>query len=344
MKKIPLVDKIYFDLLSKIKSGEFENGYKLPTEKELCAQYGVSRITAQNAVLRLVGDGLVTRNKRGGSVVGKLGNENQVVIPIVLPYVDNMTHGFLYGAQKKALEYGYTVKPYNSADDILTEQKILQRFALYPPPALIIYPCSQFANIPIISRLYSLNVPMVFVDREIVGTDCPLITSNNAEVMFELTCKIIKKGYKKLSFYGFFDDMLTPAKDRLNGFCMAHAVRKLPIYDNFFITSAEALDEIMRSRKRPEVICCLHDYLAYDVMKKAGELGIRIPEDMGLTGFDNRIPPADYPIKLTTVQQNFYEIGTAAVTTAHELLNGTKPPRRTRIKAQLILRNSVKNL
>lgn len=344
MKKIPLVEKIYFDLLSKIKSGEFKNGCKLPTEMELCNQFGVSRITAQNAVLRLVEDGLVTRNKRGGSIVGKVGSEKQVVIPIVLPYVDNMTHGFLYGAQKKALEFGYTVKPYNSEDDILSEKKILQRFILHPPPALIIYPCSQFANIPAISRLSSMNVPMVFVDREIVGTDSPLITSNNAEVMFELTCKIIKKGYKKLSFYGFFNDMLSPTKDRLNGFCMAHVVRKLPIRDNFFITSQEALDDVLRSNNRPEVICCLHDHLAYDVMRTANALGIHIPRDLGVTGFDNRIPPAVYSSSLTTVEQNFYEIGTAAVTATHELLSGLKPPRRTKIKAQIILRDSVKKL
>lgn len=134
-KKITLVDRIYLDLLSKINSGEYENGYKLPTERELCEAYGVSRITAQHAVLRLVEDGLVTRNKRGGSVVGKNGAFGKpVVIPIVLPYVDDMIHGFLYGAQKQALDFGYTIKAFYSHDDPLKERKILQKFATPPPP------------------------------------------------------------------------------------------------------------------------------------------------------------------------------------------------------------------
>ncbi len=352
LKKIKLVDRIYLDLLSKIKGGEYENGQKLPTEKQLCVLYQVSRITVQNAVLRLVDDGLVSRNKRGGTVVGKnAAYKNRIIIPIVLPYVDDMIHGFLYGAQKKALEYGYTVKAYNSNNDYLKEKSILQKFASHPPRALIIYPCSQFANIPVISRLYAKNVPMVFVDREIIGTDCPLVVSNNAQAMFELTCKIIKKGYKKLSYYGYFDDSLSPAKDRLNGFCMAHAICKLPLYDEFLITSgdsklpntARSIDDILKSNKIPEVICCLHDYLALEVIQKAQALGLRVPEDLGVTGFDNRIAPT-LQTGLTTIEQNFYEIGVAAVVTAHELMNGEKPARRTKIKAQIIVRESVKNL
>lgn len=347
------MDRIYLDLLSKINSGEYENGYKLPTERELCEAYGVSRITAQHAVLRLVEDGLVTRNKRGGSVVGKNGAFGKpVVIPIVLPYVDDMIHGFLYGAQKQALDFGYTIKAFYSHDDPLKERKILQKFATPPPPGLIIYPCSQFANVPVISQLYSQNIPMVFVDREIIGTDCPLVTSNNAEVMFDLTCRIIKKGYRKLSFFGFFDDILSPAKARLNGFCMAHAICKIPLHNNFLITSeksryidtAHCLDDIFQSKRIPEVICCLHDHLAYDVIKKAKEYGIRVPEDLGVTGFDNRISSPIIQIGLTTVEQNFYELGVGAVLTLHEILNGQKAARRTKIKAQVIIRNSVKNL
>lgn len=131
------MDRIYLDLLSKINSGEYENGYKLPTERELCEAYGVSRITAQRAVLRLVEDGLVTRNKRGGSIVGKNGAFGKpVVIPIVLPYVDDMIHGFLYGAQKQALDFGYTIKAFYSHDDPLKERKILQKFATPPPRVL----------------------------------------------------------------------------------------------------------------------------------------------------------------------------------------------------------------
>lgn len=352
IKKIFLVDQVYLDLLSKIKNGEYAYGYKLPSEKELCAIYKVSRITVQNAVLRLVDSGLVSRHKRGGTIVGNNKSlEKNFIIPIVLPYVDDMIYGLLYGAQKKALEFGYTIKAYNSNDDILEERKILEKFVTHTPPAIIVYPCSQFDNMPVISKLYSKKVPMVFIDKEIIGTDCPLITSNNAEAMFELTCKIIKKGYKRLSFFGAYDNILSPTKDRLNGFCMAHSICKVPLYENFMLTylknpstnSAKNIDDVLMSKNRPEVICCLHDHLAFEVIKKANALGIRVPEDLGVTGFDNRIYQS-FESKLTTVEQNFYQIGTEAVNTVHEILKGIKPQRRTKIKAQLIIRNSVKNL
>ncbi len=50
---------------------ESENGTPLPTEEELCQQYGVSRQTVRNAVLELVDDGVVTRRPGQGSFVRK---------------------------------------------------------------------------------------------------------------------------------------------------------------------------------------------------------------------------------------------------------------------------------
>jgi DNA-binding GntR family transcriptional regulator len=56
-------------LLAEIESGRFPVGSQLPTEFELCKQFGVSRSTAREAVMRLVRVGLVARQPRVGTTV-----------------------------------------------------------------------------------------------------------------------------------------------------------------------------------------------------------------------------------------------------------------------------------
>ena len=53
----PLYRTVYEDLLTKIRGGQYAAGDLLPTEAELCAQYGVSRITASHALNELKAQG-----------------------------------------------------------------------------------------------------------------------------------------------------------------------------------------------------------------------------------------------------------------------------------------------
>ena len=74
---VPLYYRIYKDLREKILKGHFEDG-KLPTEKELCEEYGVSRMTVRKAMERLTMEGLIERKKGKGTFVRKVESEEQL--------------------------------------------------------------------------------------------------------------------------------------------------------------------------------------------------------------------------------------------------------------------------
>ena len=61
--------RIRADLEHAIRSGAVRPGATIPTERELCAQYGVSRATVQRAVSAMAEAGLVTRRRRAGTMV-----------------------------------------------------------------------------------------------------------------------------------------------------------------------------------------------------------------------------------------------------------------------------------
>lgn len=67
----PLHQRIRSDIEARIRSGEWAPGHRAPTEAELLAQYGCSRMTVNKAMTALVEAGLIVRRKRAGSFVAR---------------------------------------------------------------------------------------------------------------------------------------------------------------------------------------------------------------------------------------------------------------------------------
>jgi GntR family transcriptional regulator, histidine utilization repressor len=66
-----LESRIRSDLESKIRSGEWPPGSRIPTEHELVAQYGCARMTVHKAITALAAAGLIERRKKAGSFVAR---------------------------------------------------------------------------------------------------------------------------------------------------------------------------------------------------------------------------------------------------------------------------------
>lgn len=69
MKRAALHQRIRQDIEARIMTGAWEAGRRLPVEHALMAEYGCSRMTVQKALIALVRQGLVTRNKKAGTFV-----------------------------------------------------------------------------------------------------------------------------------------------------------------------------------------------------------------------------------------------------------------------------------
>lgn len=67
--ELSLTMQVRQDVMEQIQNKTYPEGAKIPTEKELCEKYGVSRITIRNALLSLVNDGVLYRVKGKGTFV-----------------------------------------------------------------------------------------------------------------------------------------------------------------------------------------------------------------------------------------------------------------------------------
>ena len=77
---IPLYYKLYVDLKESLNSGKYQKGDKLPTEKDLCQKYGISRLTVRRAMDELRREGVIERLKGKGTFVTGSKREEQLAI------------------------------------------------------------------------------------------------------------------------------------------------------------------------------------------------------------------------------------------------------------------------
>lgn len=107
--------------------------------------------------------------------------------------------------------------------------------------------------------------------------------------------------------------------------------------DSIFAATKELLKE-----KKPDAIFCLYDYCAISVMRAIYSLGLRIPEDISVIGYDN-IPISGYlPTSLSTIDTRSKKVGQKATEILiNKIMNPNTPVQQITVEPELIIREST---
>jgi LacI family transcriptional regulator len=93
---------------------------------------------------------------------------------------------------------------------------------------------------------------------------------------------------------------------------------------------------------RPTALVCASDMIAFGAMQTAGEMGIRIPGNLSVVGFDNYDQAAMHSPPLTTIHQPFYEMGRIAVEMLDSIVQDPqKAHQHILIEPELMVRRST---
>jgi DNA-binding LacI/PurR family transcriptional regulator len=96
-----------------------------------------------------------------------------------------------------------------------------------------------------------------------------------------------------------------------------------------------ALRMLMAEPNPPTAIFCWHDYVGYVALEECDNLGISVPNDLSLVGYDGVRWPAKTKHTLASVHVNLDVMGETAVQTLHRLIDGERPPVRRTLPATL---------
>ena len=175
------------------------------------------------------------------------------------------------------------------------------------------------------------GIPVVAVDPHTGRSDVPTVDADNVAGAMLATEYLLGLGHRRIALLGGRAD-LESARLREEGFRKAMAAAGVDIDESLVRVggyrpeTAEApARELLSRPDRPTAIFAANDLSAIRTMEVAHELGLRVPDDVSVIGFDNIPESALAHPPLTTINQPLHEIGAAALHILVGLLEGREP-------------------
>ncbi len=285
-----------------------------------------------NAIAR----GLITHStKMIGFVTGNLAN------PFYNYVLDEFT--------SQLLKKGYYLLYLKTNRDEISEEDVTH-FLEYNVDGIIVTHVDL--SISVASLFKQHHIPSVLFNRyrEKDCSDFNIVSCNNYRAGYEIGKYLIKQGHKKMAYIAGVPHSSTN-EERYAGYVAALKERDMHIHNmatgNYtYQGGAEAAMGIFKSKKdRPDAIFCANDLMAMGTIDTARDLGLRIPEDVSVIGFDD-IDLAKLPTySLTTWHHPITEMVTKALDVLFDTINGKADvPVKILVDGKLVERKSVKKL
>ena len=199
-----------------------------------------------------------------------------------------------------------------------------------------------------ISELQSRKVAVVLVNNRMPGFDLPCVVSDEYGGVRQALEHLISRGHRDIAMLaGRFSPYIL--NERYRAFweiAQAHGLpvdaRHIKLCDPTVESAAEACLELLSREDRPTAIFGTNDAVAAGAMKAARRLGLRLPEDLAVTGLDDSSVCRMLEPELTSVHIDCRQMGELSVKMMQTLLAGEKAvPQVTVVPTELQIRSST---
>ncbi len=187
--------------------------------------------------------------------------------------------------------------------------------------------------------------PVIAVDPHTIDPDYPCVQGSNYQGALEITEYLISLGHRRIGFIGGSSD-IGIARRRLLGYEDALKKAGITIANDLILpgdftteSGYQGTHKLLQQESPPTAIFAANDQSALGVFEAMDELGLTIPDDLSVAGFDN-IAEARY-VGLTTIDQSLSEMGYIATQMLIKLIeNQPVESQIYKMPTKLIIRNS----
>jgi DNA-binding LacI/PurR family transcriptional regulator len=271
------------------------------------------------------------------------------LVGLVVPDIQNPFFADLArGVENVAQEHGYMVFVGNSDEDADKERNYLELMRAESVDGIILPPTAQVE--PALEALARGGIPVVCVDRRLGGVSLDTVVADNVRGAREATEHLIRLGHRRI---GFIEGRphLSTSRERLEGYRHALQDAGAP-FDPTLVRAGDSrqasgfrlareLLEDTSPAGRPSALLVGNNLMTLGALGAIRELGLCIPDDVAIIGYDDLpwAPAFDPP--LTAVRQPAYEMGRRAT----ELLlsrvdEPQREPRLVVLEPELVVRRS----
>jgi len=196
-----------------------------------------------------------------------------------------------------------------------------------------------------LSILKELKERVVVIGRH--NVDFPAVMVDNIGGMIQAVQHLFDIGHRRIGFIGGPDGSTT-ALDRLAGYKTALTRNQVPFSPKLVGKGLWTPEsgyllgmQLLQGKGRPTAIAAANDQMAFGVIKAAKAMGLAVPKDLAVVGFDD-IPLSSYfDPPLTTVKIPMHDLGAASMETLLSLISGGKIEKTKRFKTTLQVRQST---
>lgn len=298
------------------------------TMKDVALKAGVSTATVSRALVNPEKVSAATRKKveQAVSCVGYLQpafmhstkySGSPIILVIVPDICDVFFNEIIRGIEATATKEGYLVLLADCAHQIQ-----------HSPFWLNLLLKRQISGVVLLGSKIPFNItgeelrnlpPMVMANEFSQQFRLPTVHIDNLSAAFEAVCYLHGLGHRRIACVAG-PDSIPFCHYRLQGYIQAlrrHDLNVIPQYivrGNFTIESGvTALKQLMALPHPPDALFCHSDIMALGVLSQAKHIGLRIPQDLSLVGFDDIEQARFSDPKLTTVAQPRFEMGREAM-------------------------------
>ena len=348
----PLYQQLKSILQRQLDTGALRPGDMLPSLRQLCREYGVSSITARRALQELVNEGRLQSQQGVGTFVTARSHHPRLAL-VIFGFHDqewrrNSTiFGDLIGGaatvawEHEALFSVARVDPGRQPADVLAS--ILdERF--FDGLLIRILPDITLADL---QPVLDAGLPYVVIKRYLPGRAINCVVNDDVRAAYQATAHLISHGYSRLGFVCPLN--ATVGRDRHQGYRQALADHGLPYDARLVQETGDWFEELGRAALKslcalpgpPQAVFAAGDQLAIGAYRGAAELGLRIPDDLAIVGYDDIPAAATLQPPLTTVRTSYHDFGARATELLLALIAGrVVPPQKLVLEAPLIVRES----
>lgn len=352
---IPAYIRIADKLRSVIKDNSFKPGDFIGTEVELSKDNSITRMTARRAVQILIDEGLLERQPGKGVFVKQIQKSiHQIkLLSCNLNWMPSIYIG--QGMKLQAEKYNAEVI---LCDFSGNEEEYIKAIVDLPKSkessSAVLVSIHNRAFYNALLKLELANYKYVVVDEILNEFPCPSISSDNIQGGKLAVQNLLECGHTNIGFIG--DVQASTTEKRFRGGAIVLAEKALTYSHVISLSTDDSIWEqdvlhnlrkLMNSNLLPTAFFCSCDAVARYVYRAASILGLSIPDDISVVGYDDD-PIAEWlSPALSTIRQPFEKIGEEAVNALIHFEPNTLDndiPIAKELPVEYIQRDSVKRM
>jgi len=272
------------------------------------------------------------------------------LLGIIVPYIEGRFFpSVVHGIETAASKAGYNVIICQSNEDAAQERRNVEALLSAQVAGIMVSLSRTTTSYQHFDKVQSRGLPLVFFDRSVEGENVNAVVLNDQEGALISTRHLLQQGCRRIAHLAG-PQHLNIYKNRRQGYLDALREAGLPMEEELIVYTDMTQDEGAAAMRQwlalpnpPDGIFSGGDYCALGAMQEAARQGVRVPDDVAITGFSNEAFTVITEPTITTIDQRCEEMGQATVRLLLELIeaSGTPfTPRQIVLRPELLIRDS----